>query len=134
MPCSPTASIGTPPDLARKSGAVTARLPARLEVSALLRAVSAAGGFAAVVNKGEPEAGTLLVICAENGANRRLFERMPSIDEDRGWTLSIVEDAENKQLFDDYLARRKDQDPDLWIIELDIPNGERFIGLAGTEG
>jgi len=113
---------------------VTARLPARLEVSALLRAVSAAGGFAAVVNKGEPEAGTLLVICAENGANRRLFERMPSIDEDRGWTLSIVEDAENKQLFDDYLARRKDQDPDLWIIELDIPNGERFIGLAGTEG
>ncbi len=113
---------------------MTARLPARLEVSALVRAVNAAGGFAVVLNKGEPEAGTLLVICAENGANRRLFERMPSIDEDREWTLSLKEDAENKQVFDDYLTRRLNQDPDLWMIELDIANGERFIGLTGTEG
>ncbi len=113
---------------------MTARLPARLEVSALVRAVNSAGGFAAVVNKGEPEAGTLLVICTENGANRRLFERMPSIDEDREWTMSQAEDAENKQLFDDYLERRRNQDSDLWIIELDIANGERFIGLPGTNG
>lgn len=113
---------------------MTARLPAKLEVSALVRAVNSAGGFAAVVNKGEPEAGTLLVICAENGANRRLFERMPSIDEDREWSLALVEDAENKQLFDEYLARRRSQDSDLWIVELDIANGERFIGLPGTQG
>lgn len=113
---------------------MTARLPAKLEVSALVRAVNSAGGFAAVVNKGEPEAGTLLVICAENGANRRLFERMPSIDEDREWSLALVEDSENKQLFDEYLARRRSQDRDLWIVELDIANGERFIGLPGTAG
>ena len=134
MPCSPTASIETRPDHLAGPGAMTARLPARLEVSALVRAVNSAGGFAAVVNKGEPEAGTLLVICTENGANRRLFERMPSIDEDRGWALSLTEDAENKQLFDDYLTRRRNQDPDLWIIELDIANGERFIGLPATNG
>lgn len=113
---------------------MTARLPAKLEVSGLLRAVNAAGGFAAVLNKGDPETGTLLVICAENGANRRAFERMPSIDEDREWTMALSEDTENKQLFDDYLERRRNQDPDLWIIELDIANGERFIGLPGTEG
>ena len=113
---------------------MTARLPARLEVSGLVRAVNAAGGFAAVLNIGEPEAGSLLVICAENGANRRLFERMPSIDEDREWTLSLTEDIENKQVFDDYLTRRLIQDSDLWMIELDIANGERFIGLTGTEG
>ena len=113
---------------------MTARLPARLEVSGLVRAVNAAGGFAAVLNKGEAETGTLLVICAENGANRRAFERMPSIDDDREWILSIAEDTEKKQVFDDYLARRLGQDPDLWIIELDIANGERFIGLTGTEG
>ena len=108
------------------------RLPAHLEVSGLLRQVAAAGGFAAVLHKGEREAGTIVVVCAENGANRRVFERMPSADGDRNWAQSRAEDAENKAFIDDYLNRRQAQDPDLWIIELDIANGERFIGLAGT--
>ena len=111
---------------------MTARLPAHLEVSGLLRQVAAAGGFAAVLHKGEREAGTIVVVCAENGAARRVFERMPSADGDRDWVLSKSETVESAQLIDDYLTRRQAQDPDLWIIELDIPNGERFIGLAGT--
>ena len=108
------------------------RLPAHLEVSGLLRQVAAAGGFAAVLHKGEREAGTIVVVCAESGANRRVFERMPSVNGDRNWALSQSEDIENKEFIDDYLARRQAQDPDLWIIELDIVNGERFIGLTGT--
>ena len=111
---------------------MTLRLPAHLEVSGLLRQVAAAGGFAAVLHKGEREAGTIVVICAENGTNRRLFERMPGADGTRSWSVSMAEDTENAAKFDDYTRRRGAQDPDLWIIELDIPNGERFIGLAGT--
>lgn len=87
-----------------------------------------------VLHKGEREAGTIVVVCAENGANRRIFERMPSPDGDRIWALAQAEDVENKANIDDYLARRERQDPDLWIIELDIPDGERFIGLTGTNG
>ena len=112
---------------------MASRLPAHLEVSGLLRQVSAAGGFAAILHKGEREAGTIVVVCAENGANRRVFERMPSASGDRKWTLSQSEDIENKSLIDDYLTRRQAQDPDLWVIELDIANGERFIGLTGTK-
>ena len=108
------------------------RLPAHLEVSGLLRAVSAAGGFAVVLHKGEREAGTIIVVCTQNGANRRIFDRMPSPDGGRNWTLVQSEDIENKPKFDDYLARRGAQDRDLWIVELDIADGERFIGLAGT--
>ncbi len=106
---------------------MTPRLPAHLEVSGLLRQVSAAGGFAAVLNKGEREAGTILVICAENGTNRRLFERMPTADGTRKWSVSKVESTENAANFDEYARRRSEQDPDLWVIELDIVNGERFI-------
>lgn len=29
--------------------------------------------------------------------------------------------------FQEYLKRRQDRDPDLWIIELDIADGERLI-------
>ena len=33
---------------------------------------------------------------------------------------------------DSWVARRRQRDPDLWIVELDIPNAERFA--AETSG
>lgn len=110
------------------------RLPAHLEVAALLRQVQAAGGFATLLHKGERDAGTILVVLLENGANARLFERMPDASGTREWRVSKTEDAENKREFSEYLTRRGDQDPDLWIVELDIANGERFIGLTPPAG
>ncbi len=104
-----------------------ARLPAHLEVAGLIRAVEAAGGFATVIAKGERDAGTLLVVCCENGANAVAYERMPQPDGTRAWTLSRKQDMENPQEFWDYCDRRRRQDEDLWIVELDVPNGERFI-------
>jgi len=111
-----------------------ARLPAHVEVSALVRAVNGAGGFATVLEKGEREAGTILVVIAPNGANARVYERMPQLDGTRKWTFVRKQDSENKQDFGDYLDRRKRQDPDLWVVELDIVDGERFIGLTPDEG
>jgi hypothetical protein len=108
------------------------RLPAHLEVAGLLRAVEAAGGFATVLAKGERDAGTLLVTCCENGRNCRAYERMPRPDGTRGWTLAKAEDAENPLEFGEYLERRRRQDSDLWIVELDIPDAERFIDSTGT--
>ena len=109
-----------------------ARLPAHLEVAGLLRAVEAAGGFATVIAKGERDAGTLLVTCCESGRNYRAYERMPRPDGTRGWTLTKTQDSENPFDFSEYLERRKRQDSDLWILELDIPGGERFIDSTGT--
>ena len=103
------------------------RLPAHLEVSSLIRRVQAEGGFAAVLHKGERDAGTILVVLAENGAHMRLFERMPQVDGTRAWSQSKSQDSDNKAEVQEYLDRRATQDPDLWIIELDIARGERFI-------
>ena len=111
---------------------MSARLPAHLEVAGLLRAVEAAGGFATVIAKGERDAGTILVTCCENGKNCRAYERMPRPDGTRGWILARAENAENPLEFGTYLDRRRRQDGDLWIVELDIPNAERFIDSAGT--
>ena len=110
------------------------RLPAHLEVTGLLRAVDAAGGFGMVIEKGERDAGTLLVVCCENGTNCRAYERMPRPDGTRGWALSKAQDPENPLEFSEDLGRRAHQDRDLWVVELDIANGERFIGLSGTLG
>ena len=103
------------------------RLPAHIEASALIREVQAGGGFATVLQKGERDAGTILVILAENGANQRLYERMPQLDGPRAWSCTRRENPENPRDFADYVQRRAAQDRDLWILELDIANGERFI-------
>jgi hypothetical protein len=110
-----------------------ARLPAHLEVAALLRRTAAAGGFAAVLHKGEPDAGTILIALCERGGGGRLFERMPQLDGTRAWT-PVRSEADDPAGYADYLARRARQDPDLWIVELDIAAGERFIGFAGPNG
>ncbi len=110
------------------------RLPTHVEAGALLRRVQQEGGFATVIAKGEPEAGTLLVVLAENGRNQRAYERMPDPAGGRPWTLSRREDPDSPQEFSEWLSRRQSQDPDLWIIELDIPRAERFIPGVGDAG
>lgn len=105
----------------------SARIPAHLAVSGLVRRVQQAGGFAAILAKGEPEAGTILVVLAHNGAPQRAFERMPLATGERRWTETKAEDPADPQAFSAWLERRHGQDPDLWMVELDVPEGERFI-------
>ncbi len=82
-----------------------------------------------MLHKGDREAGTILVVVAQNGKNSVAYERMPQLEGTRVWTMRISEDPENKEKFSDFLERRMNQDPDLWIVELDIAHAERFIGL-----
>jgi hypothetical protein len=108
---------------------VDVRLPAHVEAAALIRRTQAEGGFATVLQRGENEAGTILLVLCENGTNSRIYERMPNPDGTRNWHCSKAEDAENKQEFSEYVTRRGRQDPDVWIIELDVAQAERLIGL-----
>lgn len=104
-----------------------ARLPAHVEVSGLIRAVESAGGFAMVLQKGERDAGTILVLTTQNGRNTRLWERMPQLDESRKFSCTREQDDENPREIDEYMGKRRRSDPDCWVIELDIENAERFV-------
>lgn len=108
------------------------RIPAHLEVGGLIRAVETAGGFATVMAKGEREAGTILLVCCERGMNAAAFERMPRPGGTRAWTETRSQDTENPSEFWDYCRRRHERDPDLWVVELDVPQVERFIDILGT--
>lgn len=103
------------------------RLPTHLQVSALIRRVQGEGGFATVLAKGERDAGTLLVVLTDRGALSTAYERMPQANGTREWSISRVQSADDPHAFGEYLARRQAQDPDLWVVELDIRDGERFI-------
>jgi len=109
-----------------------ARLPAHVEVSGLIRAVESAGGFGMVLQKGEKDAGILLVLTTQSGRNTRLWERMPQLDGSRAFVCTREQDNENAHEFDEYLTKRRRSDSDCWVVELDIENAERFVaGAAG---
>ena len=107
------------------------RLPAHLEASAIIRLAESLGGFGTVLTKGERDAGTILLVTLCRGAGGVLYERMPQLDGSRSFVFAKREDPENPQDFSEYLARRRRQDQDMWLIEVDTVDPERFVARLG---
>ncbi|MEA3000585.1 MAG: hypothetical protein QOK17_2418 [Sphingomonadales bacterium] len=98
------------------------RVASSVLVTALIRKAEAEGGFAAVLSKGDETAGTILLLLTERGANPQILERLLQPDGRYVWGRSTEGAAEVPAL----IARRRRFDPDLWVLELDVPSGERF--------
>lgn len=105
---------------------VEPRLASRILASALLRLAERAGGFGAVLAKGDPESGALTVILAERGERRLVLERAAAMDGTSCWVSIGDRAAGNDSEFAKFLEKRRRIDPDLWLIELDVPSAERF--------
>ncbi len=105
------------------------RLPAHIEIGSLIRLAESNGGMATVLAKGERDAGVILIASMYRGGTATLYERMPQLDGTRRFVQTKIQDTENPNEFSQYLQRRCDQDPDIWILEVDIANPERFIAL-----
>ncbi|MFN3990279.1 MAG: DUF1491 family protein [Erythrobacter sp.] len=106
-----------------------ARLPAHLEAAGILRLAQSLGGFATVLARGERDAGTILLVILCRGGPAQLYERMPELDGSRKFVATKSQDPDDPTEFTAYLERRRRQDPDIWIIEVDIDNPERFIAI-----
>ena len=103
-----------------------ARLAASVLAAALIRRAQAEGGFGAVLAKGDAMAGSILVILLERGENPRLLERLLQPDGRYSWRESGSQRIENPRQVPSFIAQRRRFDPDLWVLELDIPSSERF--------
>ena len=102
-----------------------ARLASSVLVGALLRRAESEGGFGAVLSKGDPTAGAIAVVMMERGGEQRLFERILQADGSYRWD----EAAAGSEAIGGFIARRRRFDPDLWVIELDVPSTERFVAV-----
>ena len=107
---------------------MTARLTSGMLVSALIRFVGAEGGNAAVLAKGDVTAGAILLVCMDKGIFQSVRERV--LDATGAYVWDAVGPSE-PDLLSVYLERRRAGDPDLWIVELDIANAERFAADIG---
>jgi hypothetical protein len=101
-----------------------ARLAAGVEASALLARARDLGGFGTVLRRGDAERGSLMLVIAERGTTRFLMQRL--LQRDGRYQWESRESADGGSL-DAHLAQARDRDPDLWLIELDVPSAERFI-------
>ncbi len=106
------------------------RLPSHIEASGLLRRVDSEGGFGAILHRGDRERGTLLILILERGCSHSLLERRLQDDFSYRWA---VQDAKEY----DWAILRRDRtriDPDCWLIELDVPDAERFTAEMTSAG
>ena len=103
-----------------------ARLTSAMLVGVLARRCAAAGGFATILVKGDAISGVILLQMLEKGREQGLFERVP--DYAGGYRLVRCgpDPERGPEAMAQYIALRRRADPDLWIIELDIADAERF--------
>jgi len=113
---------------------VSGRLPSGLLVGAMLRRVNQAGGIGTMLARGDEQAGAILVITLEKGVNPRIWER--GIGPSGVVELISVgpQTPDNETEIYEYWSRRRSRDPDLWVIELDIAQAERFAAETMSEG
>jgi len=110
------------------------RLPAKLEVSGLVRQIEAEGGFATILNKGDAEGGALLLIVNSRGRYVAGLERILGLSGGYEWRHTGPADSAGSAELPAFLAKRARFDPDLWIVELDIADPERFIAETTALG
>ncbi len=106
---------------------MTPRLTSAMLTSALIRRVHHEGGSAMVIAKGDETSGSVLILTAEKGRNTGLWERLLNPEGLTEWLKIGPQDIDNEGELTPYIERRRRSDPDIWVVELDIPNAERFV-------
>lgn len=103
------------------------QLKAEIMVKALLRRAHIAGVFAAITQRGDADAGVILVKVAL--MDGRAIVHAPALAPDGGvvWMTPLGEAPSPERDADAYLARRRDRDPDAWVVEIEDRFGRAFL-------
>lgn len=103
---------------------MTPRLKTGFWTSALIRNAEQKGAFAAVIRKGDPDAGACLVKVRTLDGNAILYRPVRNMKGERVWWLKGPSPDRD---IDDYINRRIDDDPDIWVLEIEDRKGRHFL-------
>jgi len=99
------------------------RVTTDLWVSALVRRVFGAGGFAAVVKRGATEAGAVFVLSRGRMGEVALYGPAPQTSYDSAKPderfFTLLDSGDDGSPFDARLEREKKFDPDIWVVEIE---------------
>lgn len=106
------------------------RLTAGLWVDAFLWRLHRDAISAYVVARGDATAGAVLIKLCPGDGTASLHQRVTALDGSRPWHLL----AEGPEVEMDAMARReRERDPDLWLIDVDAPDGAAVLEAPGLD-
>ncbi len=80
-----------------------------------------------VRHKGDPDSGAVLLKLDRGREGCSVLSQVRDVDGNPGWVhgggAELVTDADGEA----YIARQRDRDPDLWVIEIEDPQGRYKI-------
>lgn len=100
-----------------------ARLKSGVRVSAMLRQAQVAGAFAAIIRRGDADAGAIWVVVRKGAELFRYSEQM-SMNGARAWYRDGPFDEAEMML---RMNKAVDRDPDIWIVEIEDAHGRAFL-------
>ena len=110
------------------------RLPAHVEAAGFLRRAEADGGFGTILKRGDPERGALILHLTRRGEHAGFLERTLQASGNYGWRQAGPAPGSDGAALADWSQKRLRFDEDLWLIELDVPDPERFIAETTAFG
>jgi hypothetical protein len=97
------------------------RVKAGIWVSMALQMGNSGGRFGAVIRKGDPDAGGVLVVL-RHGREVSVLSQLRSADGELAWMRATGAASVDDATADAYVARQVKFDPDLWVIEFEAPD------------
>lgn len=110
------------------------RLAAHVEAAGLMRQAEGEGGFATILKRGDPERGSLVLVIARRGVHHGCLERALSAEGRYCWQKVGPAAGADGAAIADWTRKRARFDEDIWLIELDIAEPERFIAETAAQG
>lgn len=93
-------------------------------VAALIRRAEVEGAFAALSQKGDGDAGAVLVkVCTLDGS-ASLYRPIRNMEGERVW---LPKGPEPERDIDALISKRTQTDPDLWVVEIEDKRGRHFL-------
>ena len=86
------------------------------------------------MKKGDPDRGALLILVGSRGHHVACLERVLNLDGSYQWQAVGPGDSASSAEIADFLAKRARFDEDMWAVELDIADPERFIAETTSVG
>lgn len=102
------------------------RVKSEIRVSAILRRAHGAGAFAAVVRRGDPDAGAIAIKIYMGAQLARLFVEARDEEGAPIWREPFDAAAAEGDI-DGWLEKEKRFDSDLWIVEIEDRDGRAFL-------
>lgn len=98
-----------------------ARVKSGIWVSMALRMGNADGRYGAVLRRGDPDSGGVLVVLRGAGG-LSVLSQMRDARGEPAWARATGAAAVDQETADQYVARQVGFDPDLWVLEFESPD------------